>query len=122
MGTLLHGICFSAHKQGIVNPIATRLSQAVSIVRSDPSAQPVLVQTLAALTASFRGLSPSDDDIFDLSDDGPTSEEKSAAIELARSDPRMVSLRSRIEEAVKGVVEVWDGDGEVADVCLALEA
>lgn len=99
-----------------MNPIVLRLSQAVAAVRNDPSAQEILVQTLSALTASFRGLSPSDDDIFDLSEDGPSSEEKTAAINLAREDPRMVNLRSRIEEAVKGVVEVWNGDGEVADV------
>lgn len=43
-------------------------------------------------------------------------DEKAAAVAAARQDPRLISLRSRIEESVKQVVEAWNGDGEVADV------
>lgn len=102
-----------------MNPIVDRLSQAVTAVQADPSAQPILVQTISALTASFKGLSPSDDDIFDLSDEGPSSEEKEEAIRAARQDPRLSALRAKIEDAVKGVVSVWNGDGEVAEVSFA---
>jgi hypothetical protein len=70
-----------------------------------------------ALTACFKGLSPSDDDIFDLTE---SDADKDAAVRMVRDDPRMVSLRSRVEQGIAGVVQVWNGDGEVADVGLVL--
>jgi len=75
---------------------------------------------MSALTASFKGLSPSDDELFDLSDDGLSMDDKAAAVKLARDDERMSRLRSRIEELVGRVVQVWNGDGEAADVSLAI--
>jgi hypothetical protein len=68
-----------------------------------------------ALAACFKGLSPSDDDMFDL-DDGDETTDKAAAVAAARSDPTMLSLRGRIESAITAVVQVWSGDAEVADV------
>ena len=100
-----------------MNPIIDRLTLAVNAVHTDPTAQPLLVLNFSALTASFKGLSPSDDEIFDLSDDdGLSMDDKAASVKLARDDERMVRLRGRIEELVGRVVGVWNGDGEVADV------
>lgn len=69
---------------------------------------------MEALTACFKGLSPSDEDIFDL---GSEDEEalKADAVLLAREDPRMLALRQRIEASVQGIVVVWTGEAEVAD-------
>ena len=83
---------------------------------SDPSAQPVLLQAVSALTASFKGLSPSDDEIFDATEDEPSVDEKASAVAAARQDTRLTNLRARIEDSVKQVVEAWNGDGEIADV------
>jgi hypothetical protein len=79
------------------------------------AAQPLLVQTLTSLTACFKGLSPSDD-MFDLTDEGDEGTDKEDAIRLAREDARMISLRRGIESCIYGVVSVWNGDGEIADV------
>ena len=97
-----------------------RLSQAVLTFQSNPEAQPLLVQNMNALTASFKGLSPSDDDWFDMTEDGPSSEEIAEATRVARTDPRMVTLRTNIELAIQSVVQVWNGDGEVADALSSL--
>lgn len=67
-----------------------------------------------SLAASFKGLSPSDDDMFDLAEDDEATKER--AILQTRNDPRLVDLRRRIEEAIRASVSVWDGDSEVADV------
>lgn len=79
----------------------------------------MLVQTMHALTACFKGLAPSDDEMFDLSDAEPSSVDKDAAVKTVRQDPRMVALRSRTEEAIRAVVRVWNGDGEIADVSVS---
>jgi hypothetical protein len=78
----------------------------------------MLVQSMNALTACFRGLSPSDDDMFDSLDGD--DEAKNAAVAIARQDPGMVALRQRTEQAISGVVQVWSGDSEVADAISSL--
>jgi hypothetical protein len=97
--------------QGILGPIVDRINAAVSLPVE--AAQPALVQGMNGLAACFKGLSPSDDDIFDLEEKAGDEE----AVAAAREDLRMVSLRRRIEQAITSVVQVWNGDGEVADVC-----
>lgn len=101
--------------KGILRPIVDRINMAVQYFSTDPeSAHPALVQAMNSLAASFKGLSPSDDDMFDLSDDDDG--DKDLAVAQAREDPRLVNLRQSIEQAIGGVVNVWDGDSEVADV------
>ena len=68
------------------------------------------------MTACFKGLSPSDDDIFDLADEEDDGTSKQDAVNTARVHDRMLALRTRIECTVARVVQVWRGDGEVADV------
>ena len=68
------------------------------------------------MTACFKGLSPSDDDIFDLADEEDDGTSKQDAVNTARLHDGMLALRTRIERTVAGVVQVWRGDGEVADV------
>ena len=72
-----------------------------------------LIQNLSALTACFKGMSPNDDDIFDL-DEAP--EENTEAIETAREDDGLVHLRAGLEQAIAKTVEGWNGDGEIGDV------
>ncbi|KAL1406931.1 hypothetical protein Q8F55_006343 [Vanrija albida] len=105
--------------QGILGPIVERLGQAVSAGQSNPvDAAPLLVQAMNSLTACFKGLSPSDDDMFDSLEGD--DEVKEAAINAARADPGMVALRQQAENAISGVVTVWNGDGEVADAISSL--
>jgi hypothetical protein len=89
--------------------VVDRLNQATAAVQSDPSAQALLVQALSSLTAAYKGLTPSDDDMFEL--DAPEVD-----IGPAQADIRMVALRLKIETAIQSVVVVWNGDSEVADV------
>ncbi|KAK4687604.1 importin-13, partial [Tremellales sp. Uapishka_1] len=105
--------------EGILTPIIDRLSQAVTSAHADiVSAQPALIQTMNALTACFKGLSPSEDDIFETSEED--DEEKTRLIGAAREDPRMILVRTRIEQGINGVVQVWNGDSEVADAISSL--
>nr|XP_031862141.1 uncharacterized protein CI109_002554 [Kwoniella shandongensis]KAA5529213.1 hypothetical protein CI109_002554 [Kwoniella shandongensis] len=106
--------------EGILNPIIDRINQAVSAVQQDPvNAQPVLIQSAAALTACFKGLAPSDDDMFDTADE-EDDKEKEERVKIAREDQRMILLRTRVEGAVSGVVQVWNGDAEIADAISSL--
>ena len=88
--------------EGIVNPIIDRLEQAVR--EGDMEG---LLHSMNALAACFKGLAPSEDEMFDT-DESPKD------ITLARE--RLQGLRSRVEGAIMGVIGVWQGDGEVADV------
>jgi hypothetical protein len=93
-------------RQGILGPIVDRINAAVGLARAHhETAQPALVQSMNALAACFKGLSPSDDDMFDL-DDGDETTDKAAAVAAARSDPTMLSLRGRIESAITAVADV----------------
>ncbi|ODN73851.1 hypothetical protein L202_07374 [Cryptococcus amylolentus CBS 6039] len=104
--------------EGIIMPIIERISVATSATQSNPiEAQPVLVQALNSLTSAFKGLSTSDDDMFDTSDDPAVKEEEVAVF---REDPRLVALRERIYLSVEGAVGVWNGDVEVADALSSL--
>lgn len=105
--------------QGILGPIVDRLGDAVRIAQSNPAeAANALVPAMNALTACFKGLSPSDDDMFDLTESDESARNES--ITVARSQPVMVDLRQRTESAIQGVVGVWTGDSEVADAISSL--
>jgi hypothetical protein len=109
--------------QGILNPIVYRLSQAISSARSDPqTSQPILVQSLNCLTACFKGLSPSDDEMWDLNEDEEVVERRKRDTEVVRGDVRIMELRGGIESALSSLVSVWNGDNEVADVRLSSKA
>jgi len=56
--------------------------------------------------------------MWDLNEDEESVENRKRATELVRSDGRIVELRSGIESALGGLVSVWNGDSEVADVRL----
>ncbi|WVF66636.1 hypothetical protein IAT40_001376 [Kwoniella sp. CBS 6097] len=105
--------------EGIISPILSRISNAIQAYSTDPSnAQPALIESTASLTACFKGLSPSEDDVFDTSDEDEAAKEEK--VRIAREDPRMIALRQGIEGAVEGVVRVWKGDAEVADAISSL--
>ncbi|WWC85404.1 uncharacterized protein L201_000267 [Kwoniella dendrophila CBS 6074] len=109
--------------EGIISPILTRISQALQHYSTDPAnAQPALVQATAALTACFKGLSPSEDEMFDTTDEGDEAAIEEA-IARTREDPRIVELRRGIESAVEGLVGVvgrGESDAEVADAISSL--
>jgi hypothetical protein len=54
--------------------------------------------------------------MWDLNEDEESIENRKRATEAGRSDARIVELRSGIESALAGLVSVWNGDSEVADV------
>ncbi|BEJ13429.1 hypothetical protein CspHIS471_0306030 [Cutaneotrichosporon sp. HIS471] len=99
--------------QGILGPIVDRLGEAVT--SGDPAD---LVQAMNSLTACFKGFSPSDDDMFDSLDGD--DEAKDAAMMEARKAPSTVALRQRAEQAITAVIQVWNGDSEVADAISSL--
>lgn len=100
--------------QAILNPIIDRMQAAVSTSQTNAAeAQSLLIQTINSLTACLKGLSPSDDEIFDPADD---EDQKGEEVKRVRGDERMARLRERIYMAIEGVVGVWNGDSEVADV------
>ena len=74
-----------------------------------------MITSMSALTACFRGLSPSDDDMFDLETED-TSAERDKAVLAVREEQTVVSLRHKIESTVQAVVRAWNGDSDVADV------
>jgi hypothetical protein len=72
-----------------------------------------LVSNIDALAACFRGLTPSEDDIFDADEDTVANDNR---IREVKVDPRLAHIRQRAEQSIAAVVGVWAGDGEVADV------
>lgn len=79
--------------------------------------QPLLISALDSLTACFKGLSPAEDDeLFETSESEESVAERTEGTRIAKSDERIIALRMRIEQAVSGIVAVWNGDGEIADV------
>jgi hypothetical protein len=54
--------------------------------------------------------------MWDLNEDEESIENRKRATEAGRSDGRIVELRSGIESALGGLVSIWNGDSEVADV------
>jgi hypothetical protein len=55
--------------------------------------------------------------MWDLTEDENDVENRKRAAEAARSDARIMELRRNVEGALGSLVGVWNGDGEVADVC-----
>ena len=81
----------------------------------DAGDQATLLISMAALTACFKGLSPNDDDMFDLESED-TQEEKDMVVQAVRTDPSLVTLRQHVESTIQKIVGYWNGDSEVADV------
>lgn len=72
------------------------------------------MQQLETLTACANGLTPSDEDMFDLEPEETAS--TSRALEMCRQDSRLVRLREGILQTVSKVIEIWGADVEVASV------
>ena len=89
--------------EGILGPIVERIERAVGA--GDMEA---LLQGIDALAACFKGLAPSEDEMLDTVDAPPK--------DLTGARERLAGLRGRIEGCIGGVVGVWQGDGELADV------
>ena len=100
--------------QGILSPIISRLQHALTLPGTSES-HDTLVNAIDALTACFKGLTPSEEDIFDVPDEDEQAKRDAATMQ-ARSDGRIIDLRSALEMCMQGLVHVFQGDGEVADV------
>jgi hypothetical protein len=72
------------------------------------------MQQLETLTACANGLTPSDEDMFDLEPEETAL--TSRALETCRQDERLVRLREGILQTVSKVIEIWGADVEVASV------
>ena len=92
--------------EGIIAPIVDRLDMAVQ--QGDMEG---LLSSMNALAACFKGLAPSEDEMFDT-DETPK--------DIGPARERLRGLRERVERSVGGVIGVWQGDGEVADVSFTL--
>jgi hypothetical protein len=69
---------------------------------------------LQALTASANGLTPAEEDMFDLDPDATADTARN--LETIRNDSRLQQLRDRILRAVSRVMETWSQDTEMATV------
>lgn len=71
---------------------------------------------LQALTACANGLTPAEEDMFDLDPDATASSARS--LEVTRNDPRLQQVRNRILHGVSRVMDTWSHDTEMATVSL----
>jgi len=69
---------------------------------------------METLTACANGLTPSDEDMFDL--DPEETATTSRSLEASRHEPEMAKLREGILKAVSRVIEIWGNDIEIASV------
>lgn len=98
----------------ITEPIADKLSQCVMAAHKAPeAARTICMQQLQALTACAIGLTPSDEDMFDPEPEDTAK--MAAAIETARSDPRLQRLRDSVLQSVSAAMEIWSSDTEMAN-------
>jgi hypothetical protein len=83
-------------------------------LQAPDAAKTIAMQQLETLTACANGLTPSDEDMFDLEPEETAS--TSRALETCRQDERLVKLREGILQTVSKVIEIWGADVEVASV------
>lgn len=76
------------------------------------------MKQIEALTAAADGLTPSDEDMFDLDPD--ESAGTAAAMESARRSDDMATLRIGILNAITKATEIWSADAEMAGVSLTV--
>lgn len=69
---------------------------------------------LQALTACANGLTPAEEDMFDLDPDATASAARS--LEITRHDSRLQQMRDRILHSVSKVMDIWSQDAEMATV------
>lgn len=79
---------------------------------------------LQALTACANGLTPAEEDMFDLDPDATADTARN--LEVTRSDTRLHQTRDRILRAASRVMETWSQDTEMATVgmspCVSINA
>jgi hypothetical protein len=73
---------------------------------------------LQALTACANGLTPAEEDMFDLDPDATA--DTARTLEATRGDSRLQQIRERILQAVSRVMETWSQDAEMATVGIML--
>jgi hypothetical protein len=84
------------------------------ILQAPEAARTIAIQQMETLTACANGLTPSDEDMFDL--DPEETATTSRSLETSRHDPEMAKLREGILQAVSRVIEIWGNDIEIASV------
>lgn len=87
--------------------------------QSPEEARVACVAQLRALSGCAKGLT---NNLSPLAALGVTDEEEQeimATMEIARADPLMVDLRSKITLALRLLTSIWSADAEVGEVCPA---
>lgn len=77
------------------------------------------IQQLDTLSGVAKGLTRLTDGILIFSEQDEEQNGQLDAINRAREDPRMIKLRDSIFGALRGVVDLWSTDAEVAAVSLS---
>jgi hypothetical protein len=89
-----------------------------SNIQAPEAARTIAMQQMETLTACANGLTPSEEDMFDLDPEDTVS--TSLALELSRQHADVAKLRGGILQAVSRVIEIWGADVEVASVSAIL--
>jgi hypothetical protein len=86
----------------------------VYLLQAREAARTICVQQIQALTACGRGLTPPEEDMFDLDPDATVAVAKE--VEETRHTPALQVLRDRMIALIRGVMETWPVDAEIGDV------
>lgn len=101
--------------EAIVNPVVQKLGEALqSSVALLDEARTMAIQQLDTLSGVAKGLTRLTDGILIFSEQDEEQNGQLDAINRAREDPRMIKLRDSIFGALRGVVDLWSTDAEVA--------
>ncbi|KAJ9116745.1 hypothetical protein QFC20_000680 [Naganishia adeliensis] len=103
----------------IVTPVVDKLDHCLDAAATAPdAARAISMHQLQALTACANGLTPAEEDMFDLDPDATASTARS--LEATRNDPRLQQIRNRILHAVSRVMDTWSQDTEMATTLISL--
>jgi len=80
------------------------------------------IQQLDTLSGVAKGLTRLTDGILIFSEEVDEQNEQLGAINCAREDFRMIKLRDSIFAALRGVVDLWSTDAEVAAVSSTVDS
>ncbi len=87
-------------------------SSLISQYQAPEAARQLCIQQIEALTACGKGLTPPEEDMFDLEPDATAASAR--AVQDAR--PAVQDLRDTIIGYIKDTVQTWPADVEIGDV------
>ncbi|KAJ9120790.1 hypothetical protein QFC22_002724 [Naganishia vaughanmartiniae] len=92
-------------------------ADAVNPIMAPDAARAIAMHQLQALTACANGLTPAEEDMFDLDPDATAGTART--LEEVRLDSGLQHVRSRILQCVSRVMDIWSQDTEMAIVLSA---